>query len=185
MKRCHAFTLIELMAAMTLAGMVMIVTMGLLVQINESAEDIQSSVESATWLNNLRDQFQQDFANCRSVLLDRNEVRIDGYSQFESSTASVRHLPVLIKYRIQGEWLIREEQRSTGNINDYSSRQLMGRGILNIQDLSNLDIDVPPGRWRLKVTYLDQTNTGSADRADNSKTRSVVWTLFRHGGGVQ
>ena len=174
------FTLIELMAATTLAGMLMIVTMGLLIQVQESAEDIQASVESTTWLHNLRQQLQQDFANCRSVRIERNRVRIDGYSQHQPNQGQVRQLPAIITYTLQSGWLIREQQRSTGNINDISSSQMMGYGVQNLEDLSNLDVDVPPGRWRLKITYQDlQSSPG------NNRSKSVTWTLFRHGGGVE
>lgn len=180
------FTLIELMAATAIAGMMVIVTMEMLGHLTTQVADGKQRYHSRPWLNVLKAQIQSDFAHCRSIIVKNNELRLDGYTWQDPETGVAQRRPTQIIYQLPKSanrgWLMRKQVDLTGNINSAQHSTVVCFGIARFEDLSRLQLDVPPGVWRMRLHLLAE---GEEARSDDDKSEYVDWVFHRHGGFVR
>lgn len=176
--RRQGFTLIEVMVTTAIAGMTLVVVMGLLGHLGQQISENRVIHQHRPWLPVLKRQLEFDFANCRSIVVRKDEIRLDGYAHCDLETGKTSRIPTLITYRLAGEagtpsWLVRVEEKLTGDINGSRTTVPVCFGITGFVDLSNLDVDFPPSHWRLRIQIQDD---------ESSEAQPVDLVLFRHGG---
>lgn len=183
MSRTRAFTLIEVLAALTLVAMLMLVLMVVIGRMNDSirrGEALEDDPRMAD--GRLINLLRHDLIHAQSVEGDGNDIVIVGYGGLDRVTHAATHGPVRITYRNcqtsadeAVPFLVREQVDLDDLTNRDASIELVGIGIrgFRIDGIGTDDagpgdtgeggrIGPPPLPVRFEVTW--RRSVGSGDR---------------------
>jgi len=143
------FTLLELLAALVLASLMMVAAWRLLQTMHRQEKVIAASIaEDRAWLSRIYQRIEQDFRNSRRMAVGQNVVHLEGFA----ATGDVSSLPGLspaeISYtiaEINGRSCLRREQLRTDMLSNQSgSQELIA---VDVSGLSLWFADAPDMSW--------------------------------------
>jgi hypothetical protein len=168
------FTLVELIAALTLATLLIVAVLWLAGRLSHHRRILEQAAPFEGWKSRLTRQVEMDFQNSRSILVRPKELVFTGFSYRQRGSAESRHLPTQIAYTIVAEgsrsFLVRREVHSDESPGANTQSTIMCDGVTRIDSRTRLDTDVPPGVVNLVWTVTTDT-----------RTTTFPMVLVRHG----
>ena len=98
--RRHGFTLIELIASIVLASMMMAALMNIVWSVLREMNRMQAAETNRFPITILADQLRHDLLNSRGVLADANGITMHGYLDRDSQTDQASMLAGRVRYEI-------------------------------------------------------------------------------------
>lgn len=177
MIRSHrGFTLVELIASLTISVLLITTVMGLTARLSQSAKTVREAHPIENWQQVLISRLRQDYQNARSIIIRPHEIIIDGKATPNSSpTDEDFHLqvPMRIVYSIQSNqdnsWLVRSQQTLIAAPSESRTFEMMADGMIGFTSDQVLATDVAPGVLKLGVEFMD------------AKKKPLEVVLVRHG----
>lgn len=177
-----AFSLVELLAALTLSAMIIAVISGLVVKMSLTRDTVIRERPFEPWKSLLLGQLQSDYSGCRSVKIDSRNLTIEGYATFAGLDGVSSVVPSTIQYKCisndRGNWMYREQTNHLATPPDNKHKELVCRSLMGFQDLSGLTTDVAPGTIELGLISASTDNERSLSDRSPGVLRTV---LVRHG----
>ena len=168
------FTLVELIAALTLATLLIVAVLGLAGRLSHHRKILEQAAPFEGWKSRLTRQVEMDFQNSSSILVRPKELVFTGYSYRQRGSVENRHMPTQITYAMVAEgsrsFLVRREVHSDESPGANTQTTIMCEGVTRVDARTRLDTDVPPG-----VLNLDWTFSG------DKSTTTFPMVLVRHG----
>ncbi len=164
----QGFTLVEVLAALTLTSLMMAVVLGLILQVKTTNDFLQSEKPFVQWHSVLQQQLQEDYSGCRLVDQGRGRLLFTGYSK----TANGMYAPSQVSYEVRSEGeeavLVRIVKFLDAPLGTMPESELVCQGVTAIQRVDQWSKTVAPGTLRLRFVGVDN---------------SIVFetTLVRHG----
>ena len=160
----------ELLTALTLSAMLMAILFTLVCKLSLARVIVKKEKPFEPWKSMLKQQLQEDYVGCRSVLIDSGQIQMQGYAAMSDQEGIVRSVPCSIRYFIvsdESENLLFREQRNLLRAND-SSRELVCRSVSGFRPITQLSTDVAPGILMFEVNELTEE---SADAKESQTSR--------------
>ena len=99
-RRRRGFTLIELIASVVLASMMMVALMNIVWSVLREMNRMQAAEANRFPVTILADQIRHDFINSRGVLADANGMTLHGYLDRDAETDQTSMLAGRVRYEI-------------------------------------------------------------------------------------
>lgn len=133
----NGFSLIELLAALVLAGVLMMTTGKLLNILRQQEKLIARTAEAdAAWVSRTLDLLEQDLQNSRRVRATPSGFQLSGFAGTDRITGQANQSEGLVEWSIEEQpgtsWLIRTESASTSLSNRPSQRKVVAADVRQI-----------------------------------------------------
>tara|TARA_R110002049_G_scaffold4601_5_gene32724 strand:+ start:1012747 stop:1013334 length:588 start_codon:yes stop_codon:yes gene_type:complete len=159
----NGFTLIELVASMVLASMMMVALINVVWSALREMNQLQRAESNRFPVTILADQLRQDFINARGILVDVGGVTLHGYLSRNAETDQPALLAGRVRYQLgrgkQAGVLIRSETSSSGSQSEPIWRGVGGIQFESLEDFEPGDLlrgaetgGLPPAPARFRVT---------------------------------
>jgi hypothetical protein len=129
----NAMTAIEVLAATTLASLMLASVMGLLGALARQERSLRQSSTAPAWHRQLADQLQWDLRNARQVVAVPSGVRLVGYGGRDFSTDRPTGRPTEVDYYLMetagSRWLVRREAHTDEQTTDSRRTEIVCRGV--------------------------------------------------------
>jgi len=169
------FTLVELLAAVTLAVLLIVGMAGIAGPLAKQRRQLEAAHNPLAWLVQLEERLSRDYRNCSRILVRPRSIELRGFSYTHFGSGRAEHLPVEVRYDLirqqAGDLLVRTERHLDEPAGENQRRELLCRGIERFDLVSELELDVPPGVLELNLK-------GIAEK----RLFSIPIFLVRHGG---
>jgi hypothetical protein len=167
-RRSGGFTLIELIASVVLASMMMAALMNIVWSVLREMNRMQVAEANRFPVTILSDQLRQDFINSRGILADANGVTLHGYLDREAESDQTSMLAGRVRYEIVASNRSRRLVRRTVSRSGARAEPVWyGAGSLSFESLEESQpgdlllgdetggLPPAPGRFRVTMTGAD------------------------------
>ncbi len=175
----RAFTVIELLAVLTLSSMLVAILLSVTVNITNVTQAYRQSMPFDSAAFALKRQLQAEFAASRDISASKYYLQFDGY--YRSTENGIGHSPTTIRYEVfqtsQQRWLVRREIDLLGQAPQNESVQFVCQNFSHFEFLSEISDSV--ARPQLKIVLHKSTRDST-----EQKLRPKTWfstVLIRHG----
>lgn len=135
--RHYGFSVIELLAALVLATMLMIVVMGFLSVISQRRKALLENAPSRMWQQVLTRQIHTDLANARRYEFQPDRLRLMGFCAVDPRSSQLTGRPAEVSYDLvqvnSQTWLFRTETLLDSDTNDNQRRELVCRNVTRMK----------------------------------------------------
>lgn len=133
----NGFSLIELLAALLLAGLLMMTTGQLLNTLRQQEKLIARTAEAdAAWVSRTLNLLEQDLQNSRRVRATLAGFQLTGFAGSDRTTGQANQSEGLVEWSVEEQlgtnWLIRTESASTSLSNRPSQRKVIAADVRQI-----------------------------------------------------
>jgi hypothetical protein len=167
-------SLVELLASLTLSVILLAVILGVTSRLSHSQEVLRREYPFEVWRNRLELQLNEDFQNCRTIMIngDKSEIAMLTCRSTNADGVTKNHLPSAVVYKIssseQKSYLVRLERPLVDNPTRKVTKSILCQNIARMVASQNLETDYPPPSLVLKFLHTE------------GATFSIC--LARHGG---
>jgi len=132
----HAMTLVELLAATSLAVLLLTASFGVLGSLVAQRKALAGDGTESPWRKRLGEMLRWDLSNARRMCLRQKELRLVGYGGVDFDSAEATHRPTEIIYTIRSDgdrsWLFRREIHLDSDSLHNSRDELVAVGVTSI-----------------------------------------------------
>jgi len=183
-KRC-GFTLLEMLAALVLASLLMTAVLKLLGIMHAQERSMANSVATdQPWIPRVFRLLERDCRNSRRMIVGTNEFHLTGFAATDRETSAANYRPAEVAYRvllIHGQLCLQREERKTDSLSNNSIvRELIA---VDVAGISLWFADAPDVNWasessstaewipipRAIVVQLDVRTTASLPTSEHRK----------------
>ena len=133
MSKVKGLTLIELLAALTIASALAIASLRVATRLTSERRIHQSSQRASSLEAGLRQALVADVVHARRYRNSANGLALQTQSRLDPKTLAVEHFPVRVQYQVRRigrrSWLLRTQHLAAGG----SSTQVVCEGVTRIQ----------------------------------------------------
>jgi hypothetical protein len=130
-------TAVELLAAASLAAMLLVSVLGVLTTLNAQSRELLQKTATAPWQQRVADQLRRDLDNARQVAGSRHRLVLSGYvgggGPLDEPCLRAADVTYVVTASSDLPYLIREERSMDVLSNAVVSRQLVAGGISRLQ----------------------------------------------------
>ena len=135
--RERAFTLIELLAATALIGLLMVAMMSVMGSIGRTERVMAAHDTAAPEVDALVRLLERDLAHAREVYAENDRVELHAFSAVDERSMEPTHRPVRIRYEVRRlgsrRWLVRRQARRDELSNRDVSAELVCADVKAVQ----------------------------------------------------
>lgn len=169
------FTLVELLAALMLAALLMAGMTGIAGHLAKQKRQLEATHNPLAWLVQLEERLSRDYRNCSRILVRPRSIELRGFSYTHFGSGRAEHLPVEVRYELvrqqTGDLLVRTERHLDEVAGKNQRRELLCIGVERFELVSDLELDVPPGVLELNLKGIAE-----------ERSFLIPIVLVRHGG---
>jgi hypothetical protein len=133
----RGMTAVELLAAASLAAMLLVSVLGVLTTLSAQSRELLRKTATAPWQQRVADQLRRDLDNARQLSSSRNRLALSGYvggsGPLREPNLRAADVTYFVTSTSDATYLVREERARDALSNTTVSRQLVAGGIFKLQ----------------------------------------------------
>ena len=149
-------TIVEVLAALVLAGMLMVALTGVLRSWGAQKEVLAEKHQPALWQMQLEEQLRWDLQNSRLISVAAGELRLSGYGSRDAASGMSTMREAEVNYRVEANSGLRLLLRSTRNTYETARKQwpteLVCEGVARLEVTQPVPTEHEEGGMEIQFT---------------------------------